>query len=387
MEIFVSGIGTVNSIGLSAEESFNSLQSENHGLHWSAEDKMMLGSVAISNEEISLQLEGDFTNHSRSSMLGILAASEAWGENRISNSIKTGLISSTSVGELDISESIYKKVKEGAEIDNNTLTQEAGRTTEQIADSIGLTGFVNTISTACSSGANAILMGARLIQSGRFDRMLVGGVDTFCLHNKKGFTALNICDPQPCKPFDKNRNGLNLGEGAGYLVLENRKSLSITKNKVLCGLSGWANTADAYHQTATSPNGEGAILSMEKALKQAKLMASEIDYINAHGTGTPNNDLTESKAIQHIFGNQTPPFSSTKTYTGHTLAAAGAIEAVFCVLGIVNQFAPKNLRFVDKIDEVNIKPINENKNLLIKHVLSNSFGFGGNCSSLIFSRK
>lgn len=379
MGVYITGIGTVNPIGDNVSESLNSLIHEKCGLRWSEEDDLMLGSVDLTNAELHSQFEIKETECSRTTLLGIKAASEAWGNNKHDDLVKTGLISSTSVGELDVSEN---KIKLGQ---SEGLTEEAGKTSEQIADYLGITGYVNTLSTACSSGANAILLGARLIQSGRLDRVVVGGVDPFCQHNKKGFSALKICDTEPCTPFDKNRKGLNLAEGAAFLVLENRKSLLTTGNKALCLLSGWANTADAFHQTATSPDGVGAVLAMNKALAKAKLKPSNIDYINAHGTATINNDLSEATAINEVFGVTPPNFSSTKSFTGHTLAAAGAIEAVFSVLAITNGFLPANLRFKDNEDQFNFQPVIKTKKQVVKHVLSNSFGFGGNCTSLIFS--
>lgn len=380
MDIFITGIGTLNSIGLNAKESLRSLLSKKSGLKWSDSHQMTIGAVPLSNDELISKLGTKASGYSRTSLLGIMAAQEAWGSSAFSDSIRTGLISSTSVGELDVSE----KINESKEI--NTATYNAGNTTQQIADYLGFSGYVSTISTACSSGANAILLGARLIESGRLDRLLVGGVDPFCSHNINGFSALNICDKDPCKPFDKDRSGLNLAEGAGFLVLENEKSIERSSNSVICKLSGWSNTADAYHQTATSPTGRGAVLAMNKALSKSNLNANNIDYINAHGTGTQNNDLTESIAIQSVFGSTVPPFSSTKSFTGHALAGAGSIEAVFSVLAIKEGFIPANLGFENSINDFEIEPTKETIRRPLEHVLSNSFGFGGNCSSLIFSR-
>jgi 3-oxoacyl-[acyl-carrier-protein] synthase-1 len=177
-----------------------------------------------------------------------------------------------------------------------------------------------------------------------------------------------------------------LGEGAGFVVLESEELLMKTGKVPLCRLSGYANTNDAFHQTTSSPNGEGAYLTMEKAIIRAGIKVSDIDYINLHGTGTDNNDLSEGMALIRLFGNNIPPFSSTKSYIGHTLGAAGGIEAVFSVLSITEKLIFPNLFFREPIEELGFSPV---KDLIsdarVQNVLSNSFGFGGNNTSLIFS--
>jgi 3-oxoacyl-[acyl-carrier-protein] synthase-1 len=181
--------------------------------------------------------------------------------------------------------------------------------------------------------------------------------------------------------------GLNLGEGAGFLVLENEQSLSVTRNTPLCLLSGWNNATDAFHQTASSANGKGAYLAMINALTKANIIPEKINYINAHGTGTGNNDLSESIALKTVFGDNIPPFSSTKGFTGHTLAAAGAIEAVYCVQAIQSQAILPNLNFSTPMTETGMVPETIfRSDVQVENVLSNSFGFGGNCTCLIFSK-
>ena len=202
-----------------------------------------------------------------------------------------------------------------------------------------------------------------------------------------GFNSLMILDKNHCKPFDENRNGLNLGEGAAYLVLESEESAIKNNRKIYCELRGYGNACDAFHQTASSPDGYGAWLAMKKALDTAHLSPEEISYINVHGTGTQNNDLSEGKAVEKLFGDAIPPLSSTKAFTGHTLGAAGAVEAVLASLAITNGLIYPNLNFSEKMKELNFLPnIKLIKNATVNHVLSNSFGFGGNNSTLIFSR-
>jgi 3-oxoacyl-[acyl-carrier-protein] synthase-1 len=231
------------------------------------------------------------------------------------------------------------------------------------------------------------MLGARLIKNNILDRVIVGGVDALTTFTLNGFNSLMILDRQPCRPFDETRSGLNLGEGAGFLVLESERILEKKDKKIYCEVKGYGNACDAFHQTASSPEGDGAKLAMLKALETARLSPADISYINAHGTGTPNNDLSEGKAIENVFGSSAPFFSSTKSFTGHTLGASGAIEAVLSVLAIEHNLIFPNLNFSKQMNELKIAPVNRlMKNIEVKNVLSNSFGFGGNNTSLIFSK-
>jgi 3-oxoacyl-[acyl-carrier-protein] synthase-1 len=318
------------------------------------------------------------------------AAHDAYDDsgNTQSDLLKTGIVSSTTVGGIDKSELFFRAYLQDGGADYNIrslISHDCGDSTERIAKRLGIRDFVTTISTACSSSANAIMLASRMIRAGKLDRVVAGGTDALTVYTLNGFNALKILDSEWCMPFDHNRNGLNLGEGAAYLVLESEKSIQQTGNTAYCKVVGYGNTNDAYHQTASSPDGSGAFKAMEEALQIAGLHCGQIDYINAHGTATPNNDLSEGLAITRMFGDAVPPFSSTKAYTGHTLAAAGAIEAVLSVLSIKHQTFLPNLNFKTPIEEVGLTPVTEPTHGTIRTILSNSFGFGGNCSSLIFS--
>jgi 3-oxoacyl-(acyl-carrier-protein) synthase len=251
-----------------------------------------------------------------------------------------------------------------------------------IASAFKMRGVVNTINTACSSSANAIMFGARLIKNGFAKRAVVGGTDSLSKFTINGFNSLGNLSDEKCRPFDNARKGLNLGEAAAFLVLEKEDDAS--QKNVLGFLSGYCNANDAFHPSSLSDEGDGPCLSMNGALRSAGLQPGQIDFINAHGTATENNDLVESRAMQRVFGN-VPAFASTKCYTGHTLGAAGAIEAVYSLFSLQQQELFKALHFNDPIAETNLRPVLENKKTKLQHVLSNSFGFGGNCSSLIFS--
>ena len=262
---------------------------------------------------------------------------------------------------------------------------DAGDSTENIADFLGINGFITTISTACSSSANSLMLGARLLRANKLDRVIVGGTDVLSLFTINGFKSLMILDKEACRSFDDTRAGLNLGEAAAFLVLVPESKLK-KGEKVYGYLQGFANANDAFHQTASSPDGVGATLAMQNALKMAGLQAKDIDYINAHGTATGNNDLSEGLAIMKIFGDKIPPVSSTKPYTGHTLAAAGAVEAIFACLAMKHQLIYPNLNFSQQMTELSFSPNTELLHTPVKYVLSNSFGFGGNNSTVIFSR-
>ena len=246
---------------------------------------------------------------------------------------------------------------------------------------------MTTISTACSSAANAIMLGARMIRSGRLDRVLAGGCESLTKFHLNGFNALKILDKDPCKPFDQNRAGINLGEGAAYLVLESEDSLVTTGNTPLCELIGWGNACEAFHQTASSPDGVGAYLAMKKALDLSGLQPQEIGYVNAHGTGTDNNDISEGRAIEKLFGDRIPMVSSTKPFTGHTTSAAGSTEAILSILCLQHQVVWPNLNFKERMAELSFSPVEKlMTNVPVNAVMSNSFGFGGNDTSLIFKK-
>ena len=393
MSVQITGIGVVSSIGLTVEENLLSLLESRSGIttvqYLDEKRNLLTGEVKASNQELIERTDVKNTNISRTSLLGLVAAKEALGDFKHDLRLKTGIISATSVGGMDRSEVFYSDYISENDPDYTLLKcHDSGNTTERIAAELGISGYINTLSTACSSGANAIMLGARMLLQGKLDRVLVGGTDALTKFTINGFRSLMIYDEQWCRPFDESRSGLNLGEGAGFLLLENEKSISISGNKTLCYLSGWSNAADAYHQTASSPDGKGATMAINNAIIRSGKSRTEISYINAHGTGTKNNDLSESVALKNVFGENIPMFSSTKAFTGHTLAAAGAIEAVFSILAIQHNLVYPNLNYDTAINETGLVPVSK---LLtdkpVNTVLSNSFGFGGNNSSLIFSNQ
>lgn len=394
--IAVTGMGIISAIGNNVEENLTSLKTRKHGIsdislfETRHAGIIKTGEIKLSNIELIEKLQiFEETKATRTSLLGMIAAKEAVENAGISdiNEYRTGLISSTSVGGMDITENYYYSYENFPEKQKYIDSHDAGDSSLLIADYLGLNGLVSTISTACSSAANAIMMGAKLIKSGILDRVIVGGTDSLSKFTLNGFNTLMILTDSYNTPFDNDRKGLNLGEAAAFIVLESDEVVKKQNKKVLGYLSGYGNANDAHHQTASSENGQGAYLAMEKALKISGLQKENIDYINVHGTATPNNDLSEGIAMIRIFGeNKVPEFSSTKAFTGHTLAAAAAIEAVYSLLAIQNNIIFPNLNFKTKMQEFDLTPVTELKEKNINHVLSNSFGFGGNCSTLIFSK-
>ena len=393
--VAITGMGIISSIGNTVEETYSSLIQKKPGISRIENidtihrDHIKVGEVKRTNIELINILDLPQTNnYSRTAMLSEIAAKQAVKNADIKNikDYRTGFISATSVGGMDMTEKYYLTHYDKTDSRKYVESRACADSTTKVANTLGITDFVTTISTACSSSANAIMLGARMIKSGKLDRVIVGGADCLSKFTINGFNALMLLSDRDCKPFDENRNGLNLGEAAAYLVLESEEIIKKENKKVIAYVSGYANANDAFHQTASSDNGEGATLAMKKALEVANLQPNAIDYVNAHGTATANNDSSESKALHRVFGKSMPDMSSTKAYTGHTLAAAAAIEAVFSVLALQYNKVFPNLNCETPITGSGIIPVVEVEEKDLNYVLSNSFGFGGNCSTLIFSK-
>lgn len=391
--IVVTAMGIISSIGNSVEENLYSLRegkpqiSHLDNLHSTLRDNIKVGEVKLSNSELAKRLGIDHrAEYSRTALLGIWAAKEAIAGLSADEVKSLGFVSASTVGGMDKTEQFFYEYKTNVKARRHIYTHNIGENTRMIADYFGIEGMVTAVSTACSSSANAIMVGTNLLRTGRLSQVLVGGSDALCKFTINGFNSLMILSDDACKPFDRNRKGLNLGEGAAYLLIETEENAIRHGRTVLAVLSGWGNTNEAYHQTASSAEGDGAAAAMAKALDVASIAPHEIDYINAHGTATDNNDMSESVAIRRIFGNEVPDFSSTKAFTGHTLAAASSVEAVYSILSIRESVVFPNLNFNTPIEVTNLTPQTTLKHKPIRNVLSNSFGFGGNCSTLIFSK-
>ena len=392
MKIAVTGIGAVSGIGLNVAENIESLKNKRHGMDkprfFQTELDVPVSEVKKSNAELANICDlNKNKQYSRTALLGLMAAREALTDSKIDiKKAKIGLISSTSVGGMDLSENFYPDFKADHNRGRLRLVSQhdCGSSTELIARELGIDGFVTTISTACSSAGNAIMLGARMLKNGLLDAVIAGGTDSLCKFTLNGFNSLMILDSEHCRPFDATRAGLNLGEGAGYIVMQR---LEDARREPYCLVTGYANANDAYHQTGCSPEGNGSFQSMSEAMKVAGVTADEISYINVHGTGTPNNDLSEGTAIRRIFGDKVPPFSSVKAFIGHTLGASEGIEAVYSALSVNKGYIYPNLNFKTAEPATGLIPETEfSEGNHINHVLSNAFGFGGNDTSLLFSK-
>ena len=347
------------------------------------------GQVLAGEAPRDLRALGAPLRGSRSDQLGWLAAREAIRSSHIDFKNcpeRAGVVLGCSVGgSYDSERFLSALIKRGKMRARPTRFHECVSVVDLIADEFGLFGPSMAMATACSSGALAIAVAAEMIQSGEADVMLAGGADSLSRMTWGGFHSLLLVDAAGCRPFDASRAGMSLGEGAGVLVIEAEESARRRGATILARLSGWGASCDAHHATAPHPEGAGAAAAMQAALNRAGLESSAIHYINAHGTGTRDNDLAESKALKAVFGQRVPPVSSTKQFFGHALAASGAMEAVVCVEALRRQEIPSNPGFTIVDPAIGLEPVTKMRQAPLRHVMSNSFGFGGNNAALIFS--
>lgn len=398
--IAITATGIISALGMGAPAQVQALQKGRAGVRLPEHLKTVhaqeyvLGEVPFSNGQLAEICEIDPSREAatRTTLLAIAALKQIVDktgagflkENRLA------FLSAGTVGGMCTVEDHYMDYIDPAKTGDAVRfidTLDCAESTEHAAAHFGLKPLLMaTLSTACSSSANALMMGARLIRQGLVDKAICGGCDSLSRFTLNGFSSLKNVDKNLCRPFDQTRFGLNLGEGAAYLLLEKESDAKTRGAAILGYLSGYANTNDAYHPTAPSPDGAGALRTMRQAIEKAGLQPADIDYINAHGTATINNDESEGRALEALFGAHMPAFSSTKPFTGHTLAAAGAVEAVLSICCINEGFAPANLNWSQPMEEISIRPVIENKAKEMQHVLSNSFGFGGSNVSLIFSK-
>lgn len=396
--VFVTGFGIITSIGKNAEENFQSLIEGKYGYgRLEVLDSVHRQSVAaceikLDEQQLSIaagvEQSAGFT---RTSLLGLIALQEAISSANLSpEEVRSaGLISATTTGGIREFEKYYYELMDPTVIGDFvrfTDTATSGEHCERIADHVGIKRYLGTVSTACASSANSLMHGAQLIKNHKLPRVICGGSEALSKFTVNGFNTLMILDDEHCRPFDSTRKGLNLGEGAAYIVLESEATVIQNRKEPIAELKGYGNANDAFHQTASSPDGAGAFMAMKLALTSGQVQPSDIDYINAHGTATENNDLSEGLGMKRLFSDSIPYFSSTKPYTGHTLAAAGSVEAAYCLLALKNGMIWPNLNYMNIMPELDIEPVTRLKRgISLKNVLSNSFGFGGNTSSILLS--
>lgn len=391
----MTGMGIISSIGKNVMENRLSLQQGKSGIAKANYFESIytrtlpFGEVKAGNdwlaEKAGVTGQKGFT---RTCLLAFIACDEAVMDAGLTMeqlaAYDTAIVSASTVGGMCLTDQLYSDANLHSDGSEYLEAYGCGAHTLKLMQKYGIRGFSDTINTACSSSANAVMLGARLIKSGRYKRVIVGGVDSLAKYTVNGFNALKILSSTNCRPFDQNREGLNLGEAGAYLVLE-AEDVAAGKYKY-AAVVGYGNANDAYHPSAMSDEAVGAIRSMQEALSTAGITPSQIDYVNTHGTGTENNDSTELFGLKEVFG-KVPPYNSTKSYTGHTLGAAGAVEAIYSIQSIVNSELYASL-YVDNpigiLDDSLLSAFQPETD--VNYVLSNSFGFGGNCTSLVFEK-
>jgi 3-oxoacyl-(acyl-carrier-protein) synthase len=390
--VFVTGMGIISAIGNSLAENHSALKAGKCGITLASHlpsryaGTLPFGEVVTDSTALKEKLQVTDPGVTRTSLLALHAFADALADAELSaveiRDPATALVSATTVGGMCLTDELYRDASGDCEGSPYLSSYDCSSVSLFLQARFNMRGPVSTINTACSSSANAIQYGARLIRNGLARRAFVGGADSLAKFTINGFNSLQILSPGICRPFDRDRDGLNLGEGAAFLVLE--KEEDTAGKKIYAELTGYCNVNDAHHPSSLSIEGDGPYLAMRGALELARLKESQIDFINTHGTGTENNDAAESRAMIRLFG-QPPAFISTKSYTGHTLGASGAIEAVFSIFNLFYQEQYASLHFNQPIEDMGLRPAQACQIKQVRHVLSNSFGFGGNCTSLVFS--
>lgn len=394
-DVFVTGVGIISPLGTNSKENLNGLRCGKTAIRRAAFFKSRFvethafGEVNASTKSLLDMLKtADKAKLTRTDALAFIAFDEAVKDAQLTqediSDYETAFISGSTVGGMCAHKALLHDVLMPTYPSAFLSAYPNAAHTLNITAHYGIRGLTNTINTACSSAANAIIMGARLILSGKAKRVVVGGADSLSKYTVNGFNALRILSDSPCRPFDKDRKGLSLAEGAAYIVMENSE-LAAGKRKY-AKVSGFANTSDAFHHSSLSDDAAGITKVLKEALMSAKLKPEAIDYINTHGTGTENNDKVELLGLSKIF-NPIPPYNATKSYTGHTLGAAGCVEAIFSIFSLVYGELYPSLQCDNPDTGIHNNPIIKYEDgLNFKHVLSNSFGFGSNCTCIIFSK-
>jgi 3-oxoacyl-[acyl-carrier-protein] synthase II len=395
VRLYVTGVGLVTALASSREASWNALLRGERGIR-----EIELFDTTGQRGRIGAQAR-DITVHdapkvsmgawSRSSVMAFIAAREALAHAKLDvRNIRVGLVVGGTTG------GMFENEARLAELHSNPDNEEAlvellshplTAACDCVTQALGPFVRTRTLSTACSSGANALIVAAGWLRAGLVDAVVAGGSDGLCRLTLSGFNALNAIDPEPCKPFDRSRRGLNLGEGAGFVVLERAPDARARKAEPIAELAGWALGSEAHHITNPEASGATPARVIKEALARANMTPADIDYVNAHGTATPLNDSMESAALVTAFGKELEriPVSSSKGQIGHTLAAAGAIEAGLSALAVQRQKILPTIGLVDPDPACPLEHVlGEGRSARVRAVLSNSFGFGGTVSVLIF---
>jgi len=389
--IAVTGIGIVSAVGWSGEAVWSAIEREESGLgRLTLFESPRCGGVPVAEVgEDPARLSG-LSSGSRTDHLAVCAARSAFDDAALGclpepTRREIGVVMGTTTGGILDSEVFVRRLLLERCLDAGLLRHHpASAPTDAVAAQIGSSGFRATVSDACASGAAAIATACDALAAGEAAVVLAGGADSLSRLTVNGFCSLLNVASDGCRPFDAERAGLSLGEGAGVLVLETEEHAVGRGARVHARILGHASTGDAYHATAPQPDGSGALAAMQGALDAAGLEPGAIDYVNAHGTGTRDNDLAEGRALRALFGAHVPAVSSTKRFFGHTLGAAGAIEAIVCILALERGRVPANLGLRRPDPEIGIVPAEHTREAELRIAMTNSLGFGGsNCTLVI----
>jgi 3-oxoacyl-[acyl-carrier-protein] synthase II len=394
--IAITGLGSINALGTGVEAFAQGLQAGTCGIgelflfpsagyrtSRAAEVRSLAPPVWLSRNVAQ--------RASRSALLALIAAGEAWQTARLNgtDASGTGVVMGTTTGGMATGEELFRAALQG-ETGRRRLVgwseTPVSVPADDVANVFACYGPRLTVSTACSSGANALGIAADWIRRGRAEVVVCGGTDSLCRMTYTGFNALQALDREPCRPFDKHRAGLTLGEGAAVFIFEGWERARRRGARIFGEFVSYGVSADAHHLTQPRPDGNGAVLATQRALREGGVAIEEIDYINAHGTGTPLNDVVETRAIKTVFGARAYriPVTSTKSMVGHCLGAAGAIEALASLLAIRHGFVPPTATLEEPDPECDLDYVPKaSRSQLLRTVLSNSYGFGGNNTSLI----
>lgn len=391
--VAVTGLGCLCAAGASLQESVASLMAGRRNVRMPAADtadrQKAYPLFALSDAWLPAGY-WDVPEVRRSGLLAIAAVRQALDDAGLDDvsirSRRVGICLGTTVGSAMNNEAFYRAFREGQYPGMDTIRAFLqANPADMVARHFGLNGPRQTINNACASGSVAIGEAASWVRQGVCDIAIAGGTDFLCRVICEGFASLLITDPQPCRPFDRDRKGLNLGEGAAAVVLESQQSLEQRSAPVAARLAGYGNACDAYHVSAPKPDGAGLRTAILQALDDAGVGADAIAFVNAHGTGTAENDKVEGHVLPEVLPRA--PFVSTKGYTGHTLGAAGAIEAALTIAFLAEGAIPGNIGFAHDDPEFAGRPVNCTTPVEGEYALSNSVAFGGNNAALVFRRE
>lgn len=388
--IAITGLGCLSGAGMNLAESMESMfrnqRNPQPPVRFSTDHPVSYPVLEL-RDEFKLPLDDQETIYARTSQLALAAALEAlsdagWDEATLRGK-RVGVCVGTTVGCALNCDDFYRAYKDDVDPEMDAIERFLrSNPAAVIARQLKLDGPNQTVVNACSSGTDAIGIGAAWLRAGACDIVIAGGADELSRVTYAGFSSLMIFDTEPCKPFDANRKGLNLGEGAGMVILENNRVRG--EKKARGYVLGYGSACDAYHLTAPRPDGAGLKQAMNEAFSTSGVAPEQIAFVNAHGTGTPDNDRVESRVLNEVLPGI--PFLSTKGYTGHTLGAAGGIEAVFTVACLQRGELPANIGFTDPDPEHLCTPVAENTRIDGAVALSESLAFGGNNAVLILGK-